>query len=65
MFPNGSNPTGMWSADNYPFGAALFMSRRDFGDFPEEVKAYLSEHENEIRTEEDVDRLVREYSMKK
>ena len=65
MFPNGSNPIGLWSADNYAFGAALFSGRRDFGSLPEEVKSYLSEHENEIRTEEDVDRLVREYSMKK
>ncbi|MBQ2667084.1 MAG: hypothetical protein IJF56_00490 [Clostridia bacterium] len=65
MFPNGSNNFGLWGSDNYPFGVALFNSRLDFRDLPDEVKAYLSEHESEIRSEDDVDRLLRTYNLKK
>ena len=46
-------------------GAAIFDWRPRFSDLPEEVKAYLTEHENEIRSAGDVERLVRTYEMKK
>ena len=32
---------------------------------PEEVKEYLTQHEYEIHSENDVDRLVRTYNQKK
>lgn len=65
MYPNGSNFYGIWGSDNYPFGAALFDSRRKLDGLPDEVRAYLAQHEAEIDSEADVDRLVREYDMKK
>ena len=65
MFPNGNNFSGIWSSDNYLFGTALFDLHRRYDGLPEEIRSYLIEHENEIRTEEDVDRLVREYDLKK
>lgn len=65
MFPNGNYTFGAWGSDNFLFGSVLFDWRRDFDGLPDEVKNYLTEHEHEIRSEEDVDRLVRTYNMKK
>ena len=65
MYPNGTNFNGIWGADNFLFGTALFDSRRKTDGLPDEVRAYLTEHEQDIYSEEDVDRLVREYDMKK
>lgn len=65
MFPNGFGTNGFWGPDSFVLGASLFDWRRDFGDLPEEMKTYLNEHESEIHSEEDVDRLVRAYNMKK
>lgn len=65
MYPNGTNFNGIWGADNFLFGTALFDSRRRTDGLPDEVRAYLAEHEQDIYSEEDVDRLVREYDMKK
>ena len=65
MFPNGVGGNGYWGPENFVLGAALFDWRAGFSDLPDEVKEYLTEHENEIHSEEDVDRLVRSYNMKK
>ena len=65
MFPNSYNGNQFWEAENYAFGATIFDWRPRFSDLPEEVKAYLTEHENEIRSAGDVERLVRTYEMKK
>ena len=65
LFPNGNNFNGLWGSDNFLFGSALFDTHRRFDGLPEEVRNYLSEHEYEIRSEQDVDRLVHEYNMKK
>ena len=65
MFPNSYNGGQFWGPENFALGAAVFDWRPRFSDLPEEVKAYLSEHENEIRTKADVERLVRTYDMKK
>ena len=46
-------------------GTALFNWRTAFSGLPEEVKAYLSEHEPEIRNEADVSRLIEIYNLKK
>ena len=65
MFPNSYNGNQFWEAENFALGAAIFDCRPRFSDLPEEVKAYLTEHENEIRSAGDVERLVRTYEMKK
>ena len=65
MFPNSYNGNQFWEAENSALGAAIFDWRPRFSDLPEEVKAYLTEHENEIRSAGDVERLVRTYEMKK
>ena len=59
MFPNGFGMNGYWGPENYVLGAALF----DY--LPEEVKEYLTQHEYEIHSENDVDRLVRTYNQKR
>ncbi len=46
-------------------GAGMFDWRNAFSGLPEEVKAYLTEHESEIRDESDVARLIRIYDLKK
>ena len=46
-------------------GAALFDWHKHFDDLPEEVKEYLTQHEYEIHSENDVDRLVRTYNQKR
>lgn len=65
MFPNSYNGNQFWEAENFALGATFFDWRPRFSDLPEEVKAYLTEHENEIRSAGDVERLVRTYEMKK
>lgn len=65
MFPNGFGMNGYWGPENYVLGAALFDWHKDFDDLPEEVKEYLTQHEYEIHSENDVDRLVRTYNQKK
>ena len=65
MFPNSYNGNQFWEEENFALGAAIFDWRPRFSDLPEEVKAYLTEHENEIRSAGDVERLVRTYEMKK
>ncbi len=65
MFPNGYGEGPLWGADNFVLGAAVFNWRHHFSDLPEEAKAYLSEHENEIHTGADVERLIHMYEMKK
>ena len=65
MFPNSYNGNQFWEAENVALGATIFDWRPRFSDLPEEVKAYLTEHENEIRSAGDVERLVRTYEMKK
>lgn len=65
MFPNSYNGNQFWEAENFALGATIFDWRPCFSDLPEEVKAYLTEHENEIRSAGDVERLVRTYEMKK
>ena len=65
MFPNSYNGNQFWEAENFALGAAIFDWLPRFSDLPEEVKAYLTEHENEIRSTGDVERLVRTYEMKK
>lgn len=65
MFPNGFYGNGYWGPESFALGAALFDWREGFSDLPDEVKAYLSEHEGEIHSEEDVDNLVRTYNLKK
>ena len=65
MFPNGFGMNGYWGPENYVLGAALFDWHKDFDDLPEEVKEYLTQHEYEIHSENDVDRLVRTYNQKR
>ena len=65
MFPNSYNGNQFWEAENFALGDVIFDWRPRFSDLPEEVKAYLTEHENEIRSAGDVERLVRTYEMKK
>lgn len=65
MFPNSYNGNQFWEAENFALGATIFDWQPRFSDLPEEVKAYLTEHENEIRSAGDVERLVRTYEMKK
>lgn len=65
MFPNSYNGNQFWETENFALGATIFDWRPRFSDLPEEVKAYLTEHENEIRSAGDVERLVRTYEMKK
>lgn len=65
MFPNSYNGNQFWEAESFALGAAILDWRPRFSDLPEEVKAYLTEHENEIRSAGDVERLVRTYEMKK
>ena len=65
MFPNSYNGNQFWEAENFALGATIFDWRPRFSDLPEEVKAYLTEHENEIRSAGEVERLVRTYEMKK
>ena len=50
MFPNSYNGNQFWEAENFALGATIFDWRPRFSDLPEEVKAYLTEHENEIRS---------------
>ena len=64
MFIDRTSGAGTWGAESFLLGAAM-MQRRDFNTLPEEVKAYLSEHEGEIRDERDVERLVQTYNLKK
>lgn len=61
MGPGGSF---VWP-DSLMLGTALFNWRTAFSGLPEEVKAYLSEHEPEIRNEADVSRLIEIYNLKK
>ncbi len=65
MFPNGFGMNGYWGPETYVLGAALFDWHKDFDDLPEEVKEYLTQHEYEIHSENDVDRLVRTYNQKR
>ncbi len=65
VYPNGNNQYGIWGSDNFLFGSVLFDWRRSRDSLPQEVMSYLEEHENDIYSEDDVDRLVREYEMKK
>ena len=65
MYPNGNNQYGIWGSDNILLGSVLFDWRRSRDGLPKEVMNYLEEHEREIYSDDDVDRLVREYELKK
>lgn len=65
MIPYSFGGNELWNTENLFLGAAFFDWHRDFSNLPEEVKSYLSEHENEIHSEADVDTLVRAYNLKK
>ena len=65
MFPNSYNGGQFWGPENFALGAAVIDWRTRITDLTEEVQDSLSENENEIRTEADVERLVRTYDMKK
>ena len=57
--------TNWWGPDSLVLSTTLFNWRQAFNGLPEEIKAYLTEHEHEIHSEEDVDRLVRLANLKK
>lgn len=65
MYPNGPLTNDFWGVDSLVASAAFFDWRKDYSNLPDEVKEYLTEHENEIHSEEDVDHLVHTYNMKK
>lgn len=65
MFPNGFSGNGYWGPENLVLGTALFDWRGHYNNLPEEVQAYLTEHEGEIRSGEDVERLIEMYDLKK
>ena len=65
LYPNGNNQYGIWGSDNFLFGSVLFDWRRSRDGLSPQVMNYLEEHERDIFSEEDVDRLVREYELKK
>lgn len=65
MYPNGDNQYGIWGSDNFLFGSVLFDWRQGREGLPTEVMNYLEDHERDIYSEQDVERLVREYELKK
>ncbi len=67
MMPNGTFGSGgpfAWP-DSLVLGTAMYNWRTAFNGLPEEVKAYLSEHEQEIHSAEDVKRLIEICDLKK